>query len=575
MAATAVLANDKAVAFGCSGSHEMDGMWMAGATHPSCSQDGHGTEVFAAIELVGYTADTFNATMQAAFKKGIAALTQVNAGEVHINMMTDHVHAHRRQLLEAHSGNAVEIEFSVKAFTADSVTSVTKALTDATPAAMKTGLETAGLAMIVEVEVLMAPAHGTEVFSMIEIVGYTSSVFTEETKGKFKMGIAALMASVGVAATDVQIVDIKTAPGRASGEHDHRRRQLLAGQSALAVEVIFSVKVMDAAAAATLITALTAVTEELMAAGLRNGGFSDVIKVERLMAPIHGMPLYMSLELVGFNVEVFTDTMKGNFKSAFAAIADVNAADAHILKVADHEHAHRRQLLAAHSGNAVEVDLSVKSMNAVAATSFLNLNVTEEIMKTKFKAAGLDMLLEVEFIMKPSAEKRKAPVAPVPAAIEDADANGEVFVTLELVGYSKATFNAGAQTQFKKGIATLANVNPLDVRIGQVTDEAHDHTAHKRHLLEGHDEDAILVEFSIKVKDAFAETALVAALRGATTKQMTTALKAAGLDNLVEITVNTAPSNEAPVDMSVSGAYSVKSLISSVVVVFGVIASLA
>jgi hypothetical protein len=49
MASTAVLANDKAVAFGCSGNHAMGSMFMAGATHTSCVKDGDGTEVFFSV----------------------------------------------------------------------------------------------------------------------------------------------------------------------------------------------------------------------------------------------------------------------------------------------------------------------------------------------------------------------------------------------------------------------------------------------------------------------------------------------------------------------------------------------
>ena len=210
-------------------------------------KDGHGTEVFFSVEVVGYNQANFKDAEKAAFKKGVATLFRVNAGDVHIDKITDHVHARRRQLLAAHSGNAVEIQYTIEAFTADSVTAVTTLANAATPAAMKTALEAAGLITIVSVEVLMGPAQGTEVFATLEVVGYTVATFP---KTAFMAGVATV-ANVPVAA--VQLVSLT--------DHVHtHRRQLLARHSGNAVEVMFSIKVMDHAAITTLITGFNLVT---------------------------------------------------------------------------------------------------------------------------------------------------------------------------------------------------------------------------------------------------------------------------------------------------------------------------
>jgi len=564
MAATAVLANDKAVAFGCFGNHPMGSMFMAGATHTACAKDGHGTEVFLSLEVVGYTNVTFDDVAKAAFKKGIATLAQVNAGDVHINKITDHVHARRRQLLAGHSGTAVEIQFSVKAFNAASVTSVTTLAAAATPAAMKTALETAGLTTIISVEVLMVPAHGTEVFATLEVVGYTVATFNAAAQTAFKTGVATV---ANAAVADVQIVLMT--------DHVHaHRRQLLASHSGSAVEVIFSVKVMDYAAVTTLITGFNLVTPAVMKTGLEAAGLATIVEVEVKAKPTHGMHVFLSLEIVGYNIATFNTAEKTAFKKGLATIASVGAPDVRITTIADHVHASRRQLLVSHSGLAVEIDSSFMLFKAAAVTSFLNLTTTPEEMEATFKTAGLTSVLAVEVLKSASTTARVKKAMEV-KPIKDTDANGMVFGKLEIVGYTTTTFNDMAKTAFKKGIANIAKVNHADVTIIKVTDHAH---THRRQLLASHSGDAVEVEYSIKYKDAATQTRIQKDLDGATAMQLTTAFKTAGLDSIVEIELKGKTTNSIMTpDSGVSsgGARSAKSLISSLFVFFGVVASLA
>lgn len=108
-------------------------------------------EVSTSLEIVGYTVANFGASEQTAFKKGVAALARINHADVRITKMTDHVHR-RRQLLASHSGNAVDVAFSVKVVDAAAFTMITTFLAEPTPATMMAVFKASGLANVVEVE---------------------------------------------------------------------------------------------------------------------------------------------------------------------------------------------------------------------------------------------------------------------------------------------------------------------------------------------------------------------------------------------------------------------------------------
>ena len=488
----------------------------------------------------------------------MATLFRVNAGDVHIDKITDHVHARRRQLLAAHSGNAVEIQFTIKAFTADSVNAITTLANAMTPATVTTALQAAGLTTIVSVEILMGPAQGTEVFATLEVVGYTVATFP---KTEFMAGVAAV-AKVPVAA--VQLVSLT--------DHAHtHRRQLLASHSGNAVEVIFSVKVMDHTAMTTLVTSFNLVTPALMVEGFKQAGLTTIVEVLVLAKATHGMHVFLSLEIVGYNVATFNTTEKTAFKTGLATIAGGHPADVRITTIADHMHARRRQLLASHSGLAVEIDSSIMLYNADEVTPFLNLatTTTPASMMAIFKTAGLASIVEVEVLKNASTTarvKKAMEVEPIKAA----DVKGTVLGKLEIVGYTTTTFNDMAKTAFKKGIANIAKVNHADVTIIKVTDHAH---TRRRQLLASHAGNAVEVEYSINVKDTATQTRIKNDLDGATAMQLTTAFKTAGLDSIVE-GEKKGKTNDGVI-VSSGGARNAKSLVSSLFVFFGVVASLA
>ena len=234
-------------------------------------------------------------------------------------------------------------------------------------------------------------------------------------------------------------------------------------------------------------------------------------------------------------------------------------------------HARRRQLLASHSGLAVEIDSSVMFYNADAVTPFLNLatTTTPAQMKAIFLTAGLASIVEVEVLKNASTTARVKKAMEV-KPIKDTDANGMVFGNLEIVGYTTTTFNDMAKTAFKKGIASIAKVNHADVTIIKVTDHLH---TRRRQLLASHAGNAVEAEYSIKVKDAAAETRIIKDLDGSTAMQLKTAFKTAGLDSIVEVEKK-GKTNDGVI-VSSGGARNAKSLVSSLFVFFGVVASLA
>jgi hypothetical protein len=169
-----------------------------------------------------------------------------------------------------------------------------------------------------------------------------------------------------------------------------------------------------------------------------------------------------------------------------------------------------------------------------------------------------------------------------PVPLKEGEAKAEVFVSVKLTGYTVDTFKAAEQTAFKNGVAVLAKVNAADVKINKIYA-----SAARRHLLAA----GVEIDYSVKVKDAAAAAAVTKTLVSTTPETMAAVFKASGLAAIQSVAVTKAPSNAAPVVASpapvkaapvvpapsvvASGAAVAKSVVTALVVLIAMIASLA
>jgi len=126
-----------------------------------------------------------------------------------------------------------------------------------------------------------------------------------------------------------------------------------------------------------------------------------------------------------------------------------------------------------------------------------------------------------------------------------------VFATVKLTGYTVATFKDAEQLAFKKGVATFAMVNSIDVNITSMAAVS----------------DGVGVVFTVQVSDATAATAATTAIGKTAPATMTSVLNVGGLTAVTSVTRTTTPYNNAPAK-STSGS---TSGFSTVAVLFAVL----
>jgi len=554
---TAKLANDQAVSYGCIGSTSFsDGTYYAGLNGNSCKKDatGHGTAVFASMKIVGYTAAEFGtAATQNLFRKGVATEALINADDVVIGKITD-------------TGAGIELEFSMNAKTVHAVAVLKKNLgtSKPTPADLTKALISYGLTKVTSSEFLMSPEVDTEVFATLELVGTTNAKLSvKAVKTKLKLGLAD---AIGLPVAELTIV------------------VYVDRADTLAVNVIFSGKVDNGKDLADSTNALTLVTGAKLLASLQKPAF----KIDGLTAvnwkqyPEHGMNVKVTLTIVGYDKTADVALLKKAFMSLGEA-GFFEDTDIIIISRTDTS-------TATATAKSVDVVASVKFMNSVSLNLLVDLTTTAAQMKTKFVAAGLTLCTSVilpklghfgvvpldasSSAIKPTAKLSttitSTSLVPVtvktatPAATPAATTTVKVFSVTSFAtidGYTVTTFTAAMKTAFIKGIATLFKALVADVTITTVTAGA---------------TGKIKIAYSIKVKDAAAQKSMSAVIVAATNVKLQAALKTGGLTLVTTVVKDTkAPTYVTTAPPVASSARSIKNLVSSLFVVFGVIASLA
>jgi hypothetical protein len=555
---TAKLANDQAVSYGCIGSTSFgDGTYYAGLNGNSCKKDatGHGTAVFASMKIVGYTAAEFGtAATQNLFRKGVATEALINADDVVIGKIT-------------YTGAGIELEFSMNARTMHAVAELKKNLgtSKPTPADLTKALISYGLTKVTSSEFLMSPEVDTEVFATLELVGTTKAKLSvTATETKLKAGLAD---AIDLPVAELTIVDYVDRADK------------------LAVNVVVSGKVDDGKDLAESTNALTLVTGAKLLLSLQKTAF----KIDGLTAvnwkqyPAHGMDVNVALTIAGYDKTVNVVLLK----KAFISLGQAGFfEDTDIIIISRTDTA-----TATATAKSVDVVASVKFMSSVNLNLLDDLTTTAAQMKTKFVTAGLTLCTAVilptlghfdivplasSSAIKPTAKlsttitsttvvpvtvatvKTTTPAKPTPAKPVKV-ISVTSFATID--GYTVTTFTAAMKTAFIKGIATLFKALVADVTITTVTAGA---------------TGKIKIAYSIKVKDAAAQKSMSAVIVAATNVKLQAALKTGGLTLVTTVVKDTkAPTYVTTAPPVASSARSIKNLVSSLFVVFGVIASLA
>ena len=119
---------------------------------------------------------------------------------------------------------------------------------------------------------------------------------------------------------------------------------------------------------------------------------------------------------------------------------------------------------------------------------------------------------------------------PEKSAVDRAVDHYMVYAFFKLTGYAVGTFNSAEQLAFKKGVATFAMVNSIDVNITSMAAVS----------------DGVGVDFTVRVSDTSGAIAATTAIGKTPETTMTTVFKISGLTTVKNVTRTTATYANAP-----------------------------